>query len=154
MIEHKDVQKAFDVLMAANAAEPYVHDTYMRADRELMKLNVSYYGDLHADFAREVQLDCGEVWTVEKLIEYKTAELRSELDYEVDLLAWATDEDYVESKSREVEAVAKKLRDIDARYDVGRWIDEAMVKALREKAETGAGVVFYLAFDAMVDASV
>lgn len=134
-MNREDVQRAYDAVLAANAAEPYVHDAYMRADRELMRVAVSYYGDLHADRAREIMLDCGEVWSVERVIKDKTDDLRGELNQQVEFLAWATDEDYVKTVSLKIQHLAYDLMAIDARYDVGAWIDEAMVAALREKAE-------------------
>lgn len=138
-IEYEDVQRAYDNLMAANAAEPYVHANYTAADLVLQHLAADYYGDVHVEDAREIMLDCGEVWAVQRVIDYKTTNVRGEMNQAIEFLVWATDRDYIEKLAGDIARFTYDLLAIDARYDVGSWIDAAMVRATREKATQMSG---------------
>lgn len=70
MTTRDDVQRALDATLAANAEEPYDNERYDAAQLALVDANKSYYGLELAPLAREVQLDCYEVWTRDKLVAY------------------------------------------------------------------------------------
>lgn len=138
-LKQADVQKLHDALMAANSAEPYVHANYAAIEARLREANRKYYGDALAERAREVQLDCGEVWTRETLVRYEIAAERSELETHVDWLVWATEEDYIQKLSTDIDADTDRILALDPLADVGAWIDLAAARVLRDKAAEMGG---------------
>lgn len=130
----QDVQRLYDALMEANAAEPYSHSNYAAIEARLKAANASYYGTHLADRARDTQLDCGEVWSRQQLTDYEVAEWRSVLQMHVESLTWATEYAYIEHLVAEIGVATDKILELDRKADVGAWIDAEATRQLREKA--------------------
>ena len=79
-MSHADVEAAYEAVMRANGAEPYVHAHYEAADQLLVRMATEYYGEVLVEYAREWIGDCGEVPSLVELRDRWMRDKISDLD--------------------------------------------------------------------------